>query len=97
MEFAMAYNNAQKSNSFQGKSAGNSSRTTAAPVAAESASLFTTGLFKSEKGPALASVKVKEDILIPAGAYINLYEVDEDRKTDTGPVYRIQIRKVDAK
>ncbi len=98
----MAYNNAPKSSNFQGNAAG-AATTAKKPVlnnttgGAEASTLFTTGMFRADKGPALATVRTKEEITIPAGAYINLYEVDEDKKTETGPVYRLQIRKVEPK
>ena len=59
--------------------------------------LLSTGLFKPENGKskAIGTVKLKEGITIPAGSYINLYEV-ENRK-DTSPVFRLQVREAVAK
>lgn len=61
--------------------------------------LLSTGLFapdKESKSKAIGSVKVKEAITIPAGSYINLYENDR-RKSDTDPVFRLQIREATKK
>ena len=61
--------------------------------------LLSTGLFapdKDSKSKAIGSVKVKEAITIPAGSYINLYENDR-RKSDTDPVFRLQIREATKK
>lgn len=52
--------------------------------------LFTTGLFKPEKGQALGTVRIKSALTIPAGSYLNLYTVDEPK--DQGPIYRLQVR-----
>lgn len=54
--------------------------------------LFTTGLFRpdSEKSKALASIRLKEALTIPAGSYINLYTVDEPK--ENGPTHRIQVK-----
>lgn len=57
--------------------------------------LFTTGLFKPEKGAAIGSVKTKEAVTIPAGSYINLYEVEN--KVEGKPVFRIQVREASKK
>lgn len=97
----MAYNNAQKSTgsgngtSFStGKGPSVDSKTTAAPAGekGDAVTLFTTGLFKAEKGAALATVRIKEDLVIPAGAYINLYEADNNK--ENGPMFRIQVRQL---
>ncbi len=54
--------------------------------------LFSTGLFAPNKEgvKSLGSVQVKEDVMIPAGSYINLYENDK-RTSDTSPVFNISI------
>lgn len=71
-----------------------------APVAAKAAAattkvenLFSTGLWLQEKGPALASVQVKEDVTFPAGSYINLYQNSaEDKKSAAHPDFKITVR-----
>lgn len=80
---------------------GNFSKTAAAPVSGgdKVEALLSTGLFapdKDSKSKAIGSVKVKEAITIPAGSYINLYENDR-RKSDTDPVFRLQIREATKK
>lgn len=82
------------------KYSGNKNATGAAtPVAAKAAStvkvenLFSTGLWLQEKGPALASVQVKEDVTFPAGSYINLYaNAAEDKKSAAHPDFKITVR-----
>jgi len=74
---------------------GNFSKAVSAPVSGgeKVEALLSTGLFapdKDSKSKAIGSVKVKEAITIPAGSYINLYENDR-RKSDTDPVFRLQI------
>lgn len=55
--------------------------------------LFSTGLWLQEKGPALASVQVKEDVTFPAGSYINLYQNSADeKKTAVHPDFKITVR-----
>lgn len=54
--------------------------------------LFSTGMWVQEKGPALASVQVKEAITIPAGAYINLYDNRDDKKSDAHPDFKVTVR-----
>lgn len=74
------------------------SKNSTAPVAAPKATtakvenVFTTGMWLQEKGPALASVQVKEDITIPAGAYINLYDNRGDKKSDAHPDFKVTVR-----
>lgn len=61
--------------------------------------LVNTGLFAPEEGSpskAIASVKLKEEVTIPAGSYINLYENDR-RKKDSDPVFKLQIREAKKK
>lgn len=54
--------------------------------------LFSTGMWVQEKGPALASVQVREDITIPAGSYINLYDNREDKKSEAHPDFKVTVR-----
>lgn len=59
-----------------------------------STALLNTGLFAPEEGSpskAIGSVRLKESITIPAGAYVNLYENDR-RKSDKDPIFKLQIR-----
>lgn len=66
---------------------------------AKTEALVNTGLFAPEEGSpskAIASVKLKEAVTIPAGSYINLYENDR-RKQDTDPVFKLQIREAKKK
>jgi hypothetical protein len=79
----------------------NSTQRTAAPVASTTggtngkvAALWATGLFAphaESKSPAIGTIQVKEDVLIPAGSYINLFQNDK-RSSDKSPLYRIQVR-----
>jgi hypothetical protein len=70
---------------------------TSKPAAAGGASrerapaIFSTGLFAPTKEgvKSLGNVQVKEDILLPAGSYINLYPVEKTK--DSSPVYKIQV------
>lgn len=57
------------------------------------AALFSTGLFAPTKEgvKSIGSVQVKEEIVIPAGSYINLYDNTADRKSDTSPSFRLQV------
>lgn len=88
----MAYGN----QAAKPKYSGNANRT--APVQQgssttgkkDAATVFKTGLFKSEGGKTLASVQVKEDITIPAGSYINLFE--NEQKTEKHPMFTISVR-----
>lgn len=58
--------------------------------------LFTTGLFRPTKEgvKSLGSVQVKEAITIPAGSYINIYEVDDKsrfKNADTAPDFTLKV------
>ena len=55
--------------------------------------IFSTDLFApdSDKSKALGTIKTKEAVTIPAGSYINLYEVT-DRKGEKSPNFRLQVR-----
>lgn len=66
--------------------------TGAAAATTKVENLFQTGMWLQEKGPALASVQVKEDITIPAGAYINLYDNRGDKKSDAHPDFKVTVR-----
>lgn len=84
----MAY---QSNTKYSGKS--NQAATTATTSGAtKTAALFTTGLWAQEKGPAMASVQVKEDVTIPAGSYLNVYDNRDSKKTATGPDFRITVK-----
>lgn len=66
----------------------------AAPAAGagKSAALWSTGLFtpRNASSKAIATVQVKEDVVLKAGSYINLYE--SDKKGETSPIFRMQVR-----
>ena len=64
----------------------------AATTSTAAETLFSTGLWLQEKGPALASVQVTEDVTIPAGSYINMYDNRESKKTDKHPDFAIKVR-----
>jgi hypothetical protein len=53
--------------------------------------IFTTGLFapNREGVKSIGSVQIKEDIVLPAGSYINLYEAD--KKDDKSPAFRMSV------
>lgn len=87
----MAYNSGTKYS-------GNKNASAPAPKAAATATtekvenVFTTGMWVQEKGPALASVQVKEDITLLAGSYINLYDNRASKKTEQHPDFKITVR-----
>lgn len=58
---------------------------------ARPAAIFSTGLFAPTKEgvKSLGNIQVKEDVTIPAGSYINLYDVE--KKNDKSPAFRIQV------
>ena len=91
----MAYGNTSAKPKYSGnsnKGAGLPVRTTGADRTDKPAAetVFKTGLFKSEGGKSLASVQVKEDVMIPAGSYINLFE--NEQKTEKHPPFTISVR-----
>lgn len=69
-----------------------SATTDAGGVKAPRKKLFSTGLFAPNKEgvKSLGSVQVKEDVMIPAGSYINLYENDK-RTSDKAPIFNISV------
>jgi len=91
----MAYNSANKYS-------GNSNRTAATkPVAAavtgekggsKTPTIFQTGLWSKEDGKSLATVQVKEDVVIPAGSFINLYQTDPERMKENSPQFKITVK-----
>lgn len=54
--------------------------------------IFRTGLFSPNKEgvKSIGSVQLKEDVTLPAGSYINLYE-NTDRKSDTSPAFTVSV------
>jgi len=78
---------------YQTQARGSMNRNTDAQKSAASSrkKIFSTGLFAPNKDgvKSLGSVQVKEELVIPAGSYINLYEAD--RKSDTHPVFTLAI------
>lgn len=56
--------------------------------------VYSTGLFAptNAESKSLGSVKVAEDITIPAGSYINLYNFDSEvANGKTAPAYKLMI------
>lgn len=87
----MAYNSGvryggQKSNNVAAKPMSKDAGSTS------SNQLFKTGLWAPtrEGSKAIATVQVREDITIPAGSYINLYQAD--KKGEKSPDFNLQIR-----
>lgn len=58
-----------------------------------SEAVFSTGLFrpKNAASKAIGTIQIKEDVVLKAGSYINLYEV-ENPKSDSHPIFRMQVR-----
>ena len=56
--------------------------------------LFSTGMFKPDKEgvKSIASVKLKEDLNIPAGSYVNVY-INEYKKEANHPDFKLRITK----
>lgn len=94
----MAYgNNNRPTFSKAGTSSSNSTSTaTARPKAA--GVVLSTGLFAPDRegSKALATVRVKEAVTIPAGSYINLYE-NQKKTSDKSPLFNIQVRQATKK
>lgn len=78
---------------YQSQARGSMNRNTDAQksVASLRKKIFATGLFAPNKEgvKSIGSVQVKEEIVIPAGSYLNLYEAD--RKSDTHPVFTLSV------
>ena len=92
----MAYTPRNSGSSFGNKTV---SKEEVAKSSSASTALLNTGLFAPEEGSpskAIASVKLKEGVTIPAGSYINLYENDR-RKKDSDPQFKLQIREAKKK
>lgn len=91
----MAYGNNNRS-TFSGN------RTAAAGTTATKAKspgvVLSTGLFAPDRegSKALATVRVKEAVTIPAGSYINLYE-NTKKSSDKSPLFNIQVRQATKK
>lgn len=53
--------------------------------------IFSSGLFAPTKEgvKSIGSVQLKEQVVLPAGSYINLYE--SDKKNDKSPAFRLQV------
>jgi hypothetical protein len=78
-------------------------RTTQASPAAPAAStpgklsegvLYSTGLFapRNAASKAIGTVQVKEDVVLKAGSFINLYENDKVGDGENKPIFRMQVR-----
>lgn len=65
---------------------------TAAGAAVKKTAIFRTGLFAPTKEgvKSLGSVQLKEEVILPAGSYINLY-ANDDRKSDSHPVFTVSV------
>lgn len=82
-------NNARRGGNFGGNAAATGKPT----GATQSTAIFSTGLFVPDREgvKAMASVQVKEEVVIPAGSYISIYHNDL-KKSETSPDYRLQVR-----
>jgi len=87
----MSYQNSNRSSMNRGSSAVRTQDTGAAAKTGARKAIFSTGLFSPNKEgvKAIGSVQLKEDVVIPAGSYINLYE--SDSKNEKAPAFRIQV------
>lgn len=78
---------------YQSQARGSMNRNTDAQKQAATSrkKIFATGLFAPNKDgvKSIGSVQVKEEIVIPAGSFINLYEAD--RKSDSHPVFTLSV------
>lgn len=88
------YNQGNRGNFRQPQAAGAAPAraATSTPGAVERKAIFSTGLFRPDREgvKSIGSVQVKEDTLLPAGSYINLYTVDQP-KGDKSPVFKLQV------
>lgn len=66
--------------------------TAAASGTGRAPAILSTGLFTPNKEgvKSIGSVQVKEDVLIPAGSFINLYPNDRKSK-DNDPTYKLTV------
>jgi len=90
----MAYGKTAPTSSFGG---GNRSNNAPRPTSTTNKAptkkvIFSTGLFAPTKEgvKSIGSVQVKEDVTIPAGSYINLYENDK-RDKETSPMFKLSV------
>jgi hypothetical protein len=81
----------------RGNGGGNAVPSASGARATSEDTVFSTGLFKplNENSKAVATIQLKEDVVLKAGMYINLYEADA--KTEKSPIFRVQIRKGELK
>jgi hypothetical protein len=87
----MAYGNNNARGSFATRTP---SKQPEAPAQTERpADLFRTGLFVPDREgvSAMASVQVKEDVMIPAGSYITIYKND-DKKSEKSPDFSLVVK-----
>jgi hypothetical protein len=90
----MAYGTNQQRSSY-GNSNSNNSKAAASAGAKSSGQkrevIFRTGLFAPTKEgvKAIGTVQVKEDVTIPAGSYLNLYE--SDKKSEKSPAFSLSV------
>lgn len=66
---------------------------TAAATTKGAGVLYTTGLFapRNAASKAIGTVQVKEDVILKAGSFINLYENDRT-EGENKPIFRMQVR-----
>lgn len=76
---------------------------TSAPVAARNVQadadkgiILSTGMFKPEKGVAIASIRLKETVTLEAGDYVNVYH-NAEKKSDKSPDFRLQVKRLNKK
>ena len=93
----MAYNASKTYSGNQNRTPAATSTKAVAPTmksasGAKVEDIFRTGLWAQEGGKSLATVQVRQDITIPAGSYINLYQTDAEHKTEKSPDFKITVR-----
>jgi hypothetical protein len=96
----MAYGNNNSGNFARKPASGSTttSRPTQQPTTERVEAIFRTGLFLPDREgvAAMASVQVKEDVMIPAGSYITIYKNDE-KKSDKSPDFSLVVKPGKAK
>lgn len=93
----MAYQTNRGSNATNQVSSNVTNRTNnlAAGARPQVEPIYSTGLFRPDpnKSKALAGIQVRETVTIPAGSFINVYEVEADKKkSDKSPDFRLMIK-----
>lgn len=88
----MAYGTQKSSyGSNSNKSAGSNNNSGSKVAGQKREVIFRTGLFAPtrEGVKAIGTVQVREDITIPAGSYLNLYE--SDKKNEKSPAFSLAV------